>query len=108
MKFVINRDYNYSRTRAIILQREENGYIHTMFYRPSVVIQTTCDWDNNDVFPIVGDTDSIQYRPKSIYVNTKGEYYYKDCNKKVKYLDESDTADLIRWMNAAKLYLETN
>lgn len=112
MKFAIDKStWNY-KDRAEILNREESStynpeYVRRVWYRPMIIVKVTCDWDEKDLFPIIDDTDSIQYRPKSIYVNNKGEYYYKNSQKKREYFTPIETKMLLDYMNTAKKYLET-
>lgn len=109
MKFAINRDSFYSNSRALILQREEDIYkrdqLVSVYYRPMIIVKVTCDWDEKEIFPIIEDTDSIQYRPKSIYV-LNGKYYYKNAQKKREYLTPIETKSLLDYINVAKKYLE--
>lgn len=87
MKFAANRTLEYtSKDRFLIVEREEKYYrnddnLRLVRYFCCALIEVTRDWKEDDEFPIVSDTDSIQIRPKAIFKSSKG-YYYKS-NKTV-------------------------
>ena len=110
MKFAINRDRYSSNSRALILKRGEISkwnpeHTIAVYYRPVLIVKVTCDWDENEVFPIIDDTASIQYRPKSIYV-LNGKYYYKNAQKKREYLTLMETGLLLAYILEAQKYLQ--
>lgn len=82
MKFAANRTISYTNDdRVLILQREEKYFrnsdkLTSVKYLCCALIEVTRDWKDDDEFPVVSDTDSIQIRPKAIFKSSKG-YYYK-------------------------------
>lgn len=108
MKFIINKTIQYTQEdRVEILSREEdyfkNGVERTVKYLCNAVICVTKDWNPDDDFSLVQDTDSIQYRPKGIFKNSKG-FYYK--NKGTQYLTDLEKEEMFNFILAAKKYLE--
>jgi hypothetical protein len=114
MKFAINRSISYTNEdRVLILERTEdyfnNGNTYPVKYLPCVLIEVTRDWNNNDEFPIVSDTDSIQIRPKAIFKSSKG-YYYKNPGSRTKsgktiYLTDAEVSEMEEFIKRFKKYL---
>lgn len=108
MKFIINKTIHYTQEdRVEILKREEdyfeNGTTMTVKYLCNAVICVTKDWNPDDDFSIISDTDSIQYRPKGIFKSSKG-YFYK--NKGTVYLTNIEVEEMFNFILSAKKYLE--
>lgn len=103
MKFIITKDYSRNNDdREFIINKSEkythnyNGvikeYEREVYYFCSAIIKVREDWKLDNELSIISDTDSIQYRPKAIYLNSKG-YYYK--NGKVIYLTEDEVNEML-------------
>jgi hypothetical protein len=112
MKFIINQEIGYvHKDRVRILKRMEDYFNHgsetEVQYLCNAVIKTTQDWDMEEEFPIVGDTASIQIRPKGIFQNTKG-FYYKGPDKKSVYLTKEEMEDMFKYILRAKQFIEEN
>jgi len=102
MKFAANRTIGYTNDdRVLILQREEQ-YLSTSDRLTSVkylccaLIEVTRDWMDDDEFPIVSDTDSIQIRPKGIFKSSKGHYYKSG---KTIYLTDEEVNQMNEFIN---------
>jgi len=117
MKFIINKEVGYNhKDRVCIFKRDEK---YTSTYRDgrttenswlvnyfcNAVINVTKDWNYEDKFSIVSDTDSIQYRPKAIFRNSKG-YFYK--SGKAIYLTKEEIEEMFLFIIEAKTYIENN
>ena len=102
MKFAANRTLEYtSKDRFLIVEREEKYYrnddsLRLVRYFCCALIEVTRDWKEDDKFPVVSDTDSIQIRPKAIFKSPKG-YYYKS-NKTV-YLTDVEVEQMNQFIN---------
>jgi hypothetical protein len=117
MKFIINKEVSYTHEdRVRILKRQEaftNTYSdgrkseHTweVTYLCNAVIKVTNDWNIEDEFSIVSDTDSIQYRPKGIFGNKKG-YFYK--NGGTIYLTKEEVDEMLLFIQKARIFLENS
>lgn len=111
MKFAVNKTISYTNDdRVLIFERNEdyfnNSYVRLVKYLICGLIEVTRDWNDDDEFPIVSDTDSVQIRPKSIFKSSKG-YYYKNSsgrNKSAKtvYLTESEVNEMLDFIEKFK------
>ncbi len=74
---IIESSYKPSNNRVMVGELlDEFGIIRKMTL--GVIIKVTNDFNLKDPYPVIwNDTYSVQYRPKAIYVNTKGEYFVK-------------------------------
>ena len=62
------------------------------------------DFNQDNKFNILHNTDSIQIRPKAIYKNEKG-YYKKVDNKRI-YFTEEETKEIENTIEKFKKYIE--
>ena len=104
MRFAVNRTISYTNDdRVLILERDEpyfiDGGLSSVKYLCCALIEVTRDWKDDEEFPIVSDTDSIQIRPKSIFKSSKG-YYYK--SGKTIYLTDGEVAEMHEFINNFK------
>lgn len=113
MKFAIEKTISYChKDRVRICKRKEsyfkdlsnNNSLYDVQYMLVILIKTTEDFKLEETFNIVSNTDSIQYRPKGIFKNSKG-YYYKDSNKKVKYLTQEESDQLLVYCTSSLKYI---
>ena len=99
-KFIINEQLRYYHNDRVVI---ENG---SPAYLCSIYIQTTKDFDIDDEFVIISnDSNSVQFRPKSIYFNTLG-YYYK-MNSNTIYLDDYTVKEMKKFIIKAKKHIES-
>lgn len=108
MKFAIERTISYThKDRVKILTADEDyfnqGNNWAVKYMAVALIKVTSDFDLEKKFNIIGDTDSVQYRPKGIFKNSKG-YFIK--NKKTVYLTDDEVADLLKYITKAKKHIK--
>ena len=108
MKFLIEKTVSsVTKDTIVILSRGEdyfkNGYDYNVKYVAKVLVKVREDFNTSEDFPIVGATDSIQYRPKSLHSNTKG-VFYKNGNSR-KYLNGSEEKELKSFIQEAKKHI---
>lgn len=104
MRFAVNRTISYTNDdRVLILERDEpyfiDGRLSSVKYLCCALIEVTRDWEDDEEFPIVSDTDSIQIRPKGIFKSSKG-YYYK--SGKTIYLTDGEVSEMYEFINNFK------
>lgn len=91
----------YHKKKAIVDKRAESWSRNLIYYIGSLVTVTK-DFElnpaNSAAIQIVEETDSIQIRPKAIYLSKKGTYYYRMSNKRV-YLTDKETDELKGFIN---------
>lgn len=109
MKFAIERTISYThKDRVKICTKQEdyfkNNSSYEVRYMLVALIKTTEDFDLENNFNIVSITDSIQYRPKAIFGNSKG-YFYKGTDKKIKYLTQEETDQLLAYIISALIHI---
>lgn len=102
MKFAVNRTISYTSDDRVLIFEKNEKYISTVDnlfqvkYLCCALIEVTRDWKDDDEFPIVSDTDSIQIRPKGIFKSSKG-YYYK--SGKTIYLTDEEVNQMNDFIN---------
>jgi len=110
MKFCIERTIAYTNQERVIITTKkedyfERGYEYDVKYMCNAIIETTRDFNLDEKFPIVSDTDSIQIRPKGIFRSNKG-YFYKGSNKERVYLNKIEEMQMYDYILKAKIYLK--
>lgn len=96
MKFGIERTIGHvHKDRFKICTKEEKYFknlehLRDVKYMLVTLIKTTEDFNLEANFNIVNSTDSLQYRPKAIFENKKGFFFYKSTDKKTKYLSKEE------------------
>ena len=109
MKFTIDRTIMHTQTdRVCIMKREEDyfssGRKSTVKYMCQALIQVTGDFNMDDEFIIASDTDSVQFRPKSLFRAAKG-IFYKGKDKKRVYLTEAQRKEMVEFMIRAEVFI---
>lgn len=86
MKFVMIRDYNHDLSKdKVIIGKIRKTYMEGYESVTLAYLKRIEDFNENDKYIIIRNTESIQIRPKAIYRNNKG-YYILEDNKRI-YLD---------------------
>ena len=86
MKFVMVRDYSHDLSKdKVIIGKVRKTYMEGFESVTLAYLKKIGDFDENDKYILVRNTESVQIRPKAIYRNSKG-YYILEDNKRV-YLD---------------------
>lgn len=86
MKFVMVRDYSHDLSKdKVIIGKARKTYMEGYESVTLAYLKKMGDFNENDKYILVRNTDSVQIRPKAIYKNNKG-YYILENNKRV-YLD---------------------
>lgn len=98
MKFVMIREFNWDLSKDKIILGETDNHKISIAYLIEIR-----DFDFNDEYNILYNTDSIQIRPKAIYKNNKG-YYKKENNKRV-YFNEEESKKIVKSIEKFTKYL---
>lgn len=86
MKFVMIRDYSHDLSKdKVIIGKIKKDYMEGYESVTLAYLKRIGDFNEDDKYIIIRNTNSVQIRPKAIYKNTKG-YYILEDNKRV-YLD---------------------
>lgn len=94
-------DWNLSKDKIILgeyIDKHNMKYTVTLAYFNQIE-----DFDMNDEYKIIYNTDSIQIRPKAIYKNKDG-YYRKKDNKRF-YFDKTEVERIERAISKYRNYL---
>jgi hypothetical protein len=116
MNFILIRSIdgdNYNASNRVMIGKINNQYRHSSkdVISVGVIIKTNNDFDLDKEFIVAGETDSVQYRPKVLYIDKTGKYFFKKKNRystdKV-YIGDSATKELADYIKNAKQYLIDN
>ncbi len=110
MKFTIDRTIHHTSSDRIKIVEKKERYFSTsenlwdVKYMCQALVQVTGDFDMNDEFIIASDTCSVQFRPKSLFINSKG-VFYKGQDKKRIFLTKVEINEMESFMLSAKEYI---
>ena len=84
MKFVMIRDYNHDLSKdKVIIGKIRKTYMEGYESVTLAYLKRIEDFNENDKYIIIRNTESIQIRPKAIYRNNKGYYILEDNKEKI-------------------------
>ena len=117
MKFVMIKSIalgRYNATDKIMIGKAvipEENYTNEQVLSLGVIVPVKEDFNLSEAFPIVGEYDSIQYRPKVLYWDKEGDMYYKTktsggVKKRILTMQERENA--MAALEGFKKYLNDN
>lgn len=104
MKFTMIKEFDWNLSKDKIILGEYSDKRNMKYTVTLAYFIEIADFDMNDEYKIIYNTDSIQIRPKAVYKNEKG-YYKKVDNKRV-YINKEEVEEIEKRIAKYKEYLK--
>lgn len=108
LKFVIiSTSENYLSKDRVVIRKEKGSYGYCNCKTLGVLVERK-EFDPNQEFIDISDTNSYQLRPKALYFGKDNGMYYKDKDKGITYLTYAEQINATNFLEKYKDYVEEN